>query len=144
LLELAAQYHLKLLIDIPWNKQLCFLDSAESRAAACDAVRRAIYGCGRHPAVFAFSVANEIAPDIVRWSGARAVAGFIDDLILEAKRVDPECLCTFTNYPPTEFLRPQSADFLCFNVYLHHEQPFRNYLARLQMVAESKPLILGE
>src|SRR5205814_6169983 len=26
----------------------------------------------------------------------------------------------------------------------HQEQPFKNYLARLQMLAESKPLILGE
>src|SRR5207247_11056441 len=41
-------------------------------------------------------------------------------------------------------LRPQSADFVSFNVYLHQEQPFKNYLARLQMLAESKPLILGE
>src|SRR6185436_13772605 len=48
-LDLAAQHGLKVLIDIPWNKQLCFLESAEHRAAACDAVRRAIYACGRHP-----------------------------------------------------------------------------------------------
>jgi len=46
-------------------------------------------------------------------------------LVHEAKRADPECLCTFTNYPPTEFLRPQSVDFVCFNVYLHQKQPFR-------------------
>ena len=80
----------------------------------------------------------------MRWSGAQAVADFIDDLVHEAKRADPECLCTFTNYPPTEFLRPQSVDFICFNVYLHQRQPFENYLARLQMLAEAKPLLLGE
>jgi GT2 family glycosyltransferase len=143
-LDLAAEHKLKVLVDIPWPRQLCFLDSAQYKADACDAVRRAVYACARHPAVFAFSVANEIPADIVRWSGARPVANFIDDLILEAKRVDPECLCTFTNYPPTEFLRSQSADFVCFNVYLHHQQPFKNYLARLQMLADSKPLVLGE
>ena len=143
-LDLAAEHELKVLIDIPWNKHLCFLDSRAQRAEAGEAVRRAVFACARHPAVFAFSVANEIPPDIVRWSGAQAVAEFIDDLVHEAKRADPECLCTFTNYPPTEFLRPQSVDFLCFNVYLHQEQPFKNYLARLQMVAESKPLLLGE
>jgi GT2 family glycosyltransferase len=143
-LDLAAEHKLKVLVDIPWQRHLCFLDSAQYRAEACDAVRRAVYACARHPAVFAFSVANEIPADIVRWSGARPVANFIDDLILEAKRVDPDCLCTFTNFPPTEFLRSQAADFLCFNVYLHNQQPFRNYLARLQMVAESRPLVLGE
>ena len=143
-LDLASEHKLKVLIDIPWNKHLCFLDSQAQRAAACEAVRRAVFACARHPVVFAFSVANEIPPDIVRWSGAQAVAEFIDDLVHEAKRSDPECLCTFTNYPPTEFLRPQSVDFLCFNVYLHQRQPFENYLARLQMLAESKPLLLGE
>jgi glycosyltransferase involved in cell wall biosynthesis len=143
-LDLAVDHGLRVLVDVPWNKQLCFLDSAMHRAAAVDAVRRAVYGCARHPAVFAYSIANEIPADIVRWSGAPAVAEFIDDLVGEAKRVDPECLCTFTNYPPTEFVRPQTVDFVCFNVYLHNEQPFKNYLARLQTMAESKPLLLGE
>src|SRR5438034_1322784 len=53
-------------------------------------------------------------------------------------------LCTFTSFPPTEFLRAETADFLCFNVYLDHRKPFENYLARLQMIAGSKPLVLGE
>jgi len=143
-LDLAAEHALKVLIDIPWNKHRCFLDSRDQRAQAAEAVRRAVFACARHPAVFAFSVANEIPPDIVRWSGAQAVAEFIDDLVHIAKEADPECLCTFTNYPSTEFLRPQSVDFVCFNVYLHQEQPFANYLARLQMLAETKPLVLGE
>ena len=144
LLDMAEEHQLKVLVDIPWNKHLCFLDSERQRTEAREAVRRAIQACARHPAVFAFSVANEIPPDIVRWSGTKAVADFIDELIGEAKRIDPEGLCTFTNFPPTEFLSPQSVDFVCFNVYLHHEQPFKNYLARLQMQAESKPLLLGE
>jgi GT2 family glycosyltransferase len=143
-LDLAGQEKLKVLIDIPWNQHLCFLDSPQQRAEALDAVRRAVSACARHPAVFAFSVANEIPPDIIRWSGARAAADFIDLLVHEAKGVDAECLCTFTNYPPTEFLQPQGLDFVCFNVYLHHRQAFHNYLARLQMLAEAKPLLLGE
>src|SRR5215831_18570697 len=96
-LDLAAAQNLKVLIDIPWNRHLCFLDSPQYRAQARDAVRLAVQSCARHPAVFAFSVANEIPSDIVR-----------------------------------------------FNVYLHDQQPFRNYLARLQMLADSKPLLLGE
>jgi hypothetical protein len=143
-LDLASEHKLKMLIDIPWNKHLCFLDSAELRAHAHETVRRAVFSCARHPAVFGYSVANEIPVDIARWSGARAVADFIDGLVQEAKLADPQCLCTFTNYPPTEYLRPQSIDFVCFNVYLHEEGPFRNYLARLQMLADAKPLLLGE
>src|SRR5882757_3932249 len=106
ILDLAEQHDLKLLVDIPWNKHLCFLDDPAERETARDAVRRAVVACARHPAVFAFSVANEIPADVVRWSGARAIAGFIDELVAYAKAIDPDCLCTFTNFPPTEFLRP--------------------------------------
>jgi glycosyltransferase involved in cell wall biosynthesis len=143
-LDLAAAHGLRLLIDIPWNKHVCFLDAQVTREAARQAVHAAAVACARHPAVFALSVVNEIPADIVRWSGAAAVESFIDELAGVVKHVDPECLCTFGNYPPTEFLRPKETDFVCFNVYLHQPEAFRNYLARLQMLAESRPLVLGE
>lgn len=143
-LDLADEHGLKLLIDIPWDKHVCFLDSFASQEAAFRAVRQAVQKCARHPAVFAYSVVNELPPDIVRWSGARVVEDFLDELVATAKSVDPECLCTFGNYPPTEFLHPRNIDFLCFNVYLHQQRPFENYLARLQILAENKPLLLGE
>ena len=142
-LDLAEERRLKVFVDIPWNRHLCF-DSESRRREARDAVQRAVADCAQHPAVFAFSVANEIPADIVRWAGASAVADFIDDLVGVAKHTDPGCVCTFANFPPTEFLQPQRPDFVCFNVYLHQERPFRNYLARLQMMAEAKPLVLGE
>ncbi len=143
-LDLAQQHDLKVFIDIPWDQKSCFLDSASKQAEVRQTVCRAVTACARHPAVFAFSVVNEIPPDIVRWSSAKAITRFIDELIHEAKRIDPECLYTFTNFPSTEFLRPREVDFVCFNVYLHNEQPFKNYLARLQLAADSKPLVLGE
>lgn len=144
LLDLAAEKRLRLLVEAPWDQDHCFLDREASRAAARNAVRTAAARCAGHPAVFAISVANEIRPDIVRWSGAAAVAAFLDRLVLDVKEVDPDRLCTFGNFPPTEYLRPQEADFVCFNVYLHHRRAFRNYLARLQMLADTKPLVLGE
>jgi O-antigen biosynthesis protein len=144
LLDLALEYDLRLLIDIPWHTHTCFLDSPEMQAAARRIVREAVASCKGHPAVFAYSVANEIPAEIVRWSGAKRVSRFIDDLIYEAKSIDPDCLCTYISFPPTEFLRLESVDFLCFNVYLHERKPFENYLARLQMLANAKPLVLGE
>ena len=143
-LDLALENGFRLLIDIPWNKHLCFLDSPKAQQDACAAVRSAVQACHGHPAVFAYSVVNEIAPDIVRWSGANAVENFLERLVNVAKETDPNCLCTFANYPPTEFLRPQNIDFICFNVYLHQQKPFENYLARLQMLADAKPLVIGE
>ena len=142
-LDLAENRELKVLVDIPWNKHLNF-DSQPRRAEAKAAVRNAVSACGKHPAVFAFSIANEIPADIIRWNGPRTAADFIDELIYEARRVDPECLCTYSNYPPTEFLHPRAVDFVTFNVYLHQEPAFKNYLARLQMMAGGKPLLLGE
>lgn len=144
LLDLAEEHGLKLLVDVPWNKHLCFLDEAATRQAARDAVREAARACAGHPAVFALCVVNEIPQDIVRWSGAAAVTEFIEELVEIAKAVDPECLCTFANFPPTEFLHPQNLDFVCFNLYLHQQRPFENYLARLQTIADTKPLLLGE
>jgi glycosyltransferase involved in cell wall biosynthesis len=143
-LDLALQHELRVLVDIPWNNRVRFLDSAADRANARDAVRRAVFSCARHPALFALSVANEIPPDVVRWSGPKAVASFIDALVGEVKSLDADCLCTFSSFPSTEFLRPQAIDFVCFNVYLHQRPAFKNYLARLQMQADSKPLLLGE
>lgn len=143
-LDLAARHGLHVFIDIPWNQQVCFLDSAALREQAREAVRKAVGSTLGHPAVFAYSVANEIPADVVRWSDATAVARFIDELIAEVKRLDPQALCTYSNFPSTEFLAPQALDFLCFNVYLHQRYAFRNYLARLQMLADGKPLLLGE
>jgi glycosyltransferase involved in cell wall biosynthesis len=143
-LDLALEFNLRVLPDIPWNKHICFLDSELTRLEATNAVREAAEACARHPAIFALSLVNEIPPDIMRWSGARNVAAFIDELVAIVKSIDCDCLCTFGNFPPTEYLRPQNLDFHCFNVYLHNQKPFENYLSRLQMIADSKPLILGE
>src|SRR5216117_1481913 len=143
-LDLAAEHELKLLVDVPWPKHLCFLESEKSKAEARDSVRAAVQACQGHPAVFANSVVNEIPAEIVRWSGVRWVTDFIEELVDVAKSADPDCLSTFTSYPPTEFLRPLTIDFVCFNVYLHYQKSFENYLARLQTLADAKPLVLGE
>jgi glycosyltransferase involved in cell wall biosynthesis len=144
LLDLAQEHGLKVFVDIPWAKHLCFIDSPKWKDDARKAVRDTVEACHGHPAVFAFSVVNEISPEIVRWSGVQRVEAFIDELVREAKAIDPGCLCTFTSFPSTEFLQPQEVDFICFNVYLHHPPAFEAYLARLQSLAGEKPLMLGE
>lgn len=144
LADLAQEFGLRLLVDIPWSHHLCFLDSPQRLQEARDVVRQTVAALAGHPAILAYSVANEIPPDIVRWFGPRRVAAFLEELVDVAKAADPGCLCTFTNFPPTEYLRPRNLDFHCFNVYLHQPRAFDNYLARLQMIADLKPLVLGE
>ena len=143
-LNLALEQGIRVFVDVPWNKHLCFLDDAAAKEAALRAIRDAAERCSGHPAVFALSVVNEIPADVVRWSGARAVSDFVDALIAQAKAVDPGLLCTFGNFPTTEFLRPRLGDFECWNVYLHQQRPFENYIARLQMLADARPLVLGD
>lgn len=144
LLDLAQAHQLRVLVDIPWPKHLCFLDSKRSQKEARATVRRAVSSCGGHPAILGYSVVNEISAEIVRWSGVARVEKFIDDLIGEAKDADPGGLCTFASFPPTEFLRPDRAEFVCFNIYLHEKEAFESYLASLQTQADARPLVLGE
>lgn len=144
LLDLAGTHGLRVWVDVPWNQHTRFVDRPDQRATVRATVRRAAAACGRHPALFALSVANELPADVVRWSGAAATEAFLDELVAVVKEQAPDCLCTFSNFPTTEFLRARTVDFVCFNVYLHQPRVLRNYLARLQTRAADRPLVLGE
>ena len=143
-MDLAQQIGLHLFVDVSWAKNLEFINDTEIADKARHAVRNAAERCGNHPAVFAISVVNEIPPDLVRFSGAGSIEQFIDELVCIGREEAPDCLFTFANFPTTEYLRPREIDFVCFNVYLHDDQVFRNYLARLQNIAGELPLVLGE
>jgi O-antigen biosynthesis protein len=143
-LDIALAHDLRVFIDIPWARHLCFLDRKDQQQAALNAVRQAARSCAGHPAVFAYSVANEIPAEIVRWHGARRTSRFLESLMQVARENDPGCLCTFTSFPSTEYLTAGSADFICYNVFLHHSRAYEAYLDRLQLLAGHRPLILGE
>jgi hypothetical protein len=143
-LDEAHTAGIKVFLDVAWPKNLNFVGDPDLTRQAHDAVRHAARTAGNHPALFAISVVNEIPAEIVRFMGAKRIECFIDDLVATAKAVAPHCLVTFANFPTTEYIQPRAIDFVCFNVYLHDDQVFRNYLARLQMIAGEKPLMLGE
>src|SRR4029453_1725718 len=94
--------------------------------------------------VLAYSIGNEIPPDVVRWHGAKRIERFLAELMDVSKQVDPTALVTFANYPPTEYLDLSFLDFVTFNVYLHESETFRRYLFRLQNLVGDRPLLLGE
>lgn len=143
-LDEAQANGIKIFLDVAWPKNLDFVNDRDLTAQAHAAVRNAARAAGNHSAIFAISVVNEIPADIVRFVGARRVEAFIDDLVAIAKEQAPQCLVTFANFPTTEYVQPRAIDFVCFNVYLHDDAVFRNYLARLQNIAGEKPLMLGE
>ena len=142
--DLAEDSSLKLFIDVPWNYQLAFLDDPVHAKEAVEAVRSFARDFSEHPALFATCLANEIPPDIVRWSGANRIGHFLNCLVHELKCVSEAALATVCGFPRTEYLVVRDCDFMSFNVYLHDPQAFSNYLARLQSIAGPRPLVLGE
>ncbi|NGO39741.1 glycosyltransferase [Limisphaera ngatamarikiensis] len=141
--DLAGEFGLALWVDLVWPHHLCF-DTRETRAAIRRQLRETVRPLAGHPAIFAWNIANEIPPDIVRWIGPARVRRFLEELVETVKDVDPQALCSYANFPPTEYLQPRNLDFVAFNVYLHDRRAFRNYLARLQILAEDRPLVLAE
>jgi GT2 family glycosyltransferase len=143
-LNLADEQGMTVFIDVPWSKHLCFLDSGRARAEARQSVARAAKAGSSHPCLLAYSIGNEVPPDIVRWHGARRVERFLGELRDVAKQADPDGLVTYASFPPTEYLDLSFLDFVTFNVYLHDPEAFRRYLFRLQNLVGDKPLLLGE
>ncbi len=143
-LDDLLEHELRVMVDVPWEKHRCFFEDWGSQQDAIKRVRQTARQIGKHPAVFAISVANEIPHDVVRFYRARKVEPFLDDLLTCARDEAPECLFTYSNYPSTEFLNPTRVDFYCANIYLHDPISLNNYLDRLQHIAEIKPLVLGE
>lgn len=143
-LDLCATRHIRALISIPWAEHLEFLNDRKIRNEAKNAVRDGVAKNAGHPAVFGYLVGNEIPTTMVRWLGARQVTEFVEQLIQIGREADPRALFSYASYPPTEYLLPQNSDFVTFNVYLHRQDDFDRYLARLQNLADDKPLILGE
>lgn len=144
LLGLAEDHGISVLCDVPWAKHLCFLDSARARREARDAVRGVARAGSGYGSVLAYSIANEIPADVVRWHGVDRVEAFLGELVDVARQADPAALVTYANFPPTEYLRAPAIDFVTFNVYLHDLETFRRYVIRLQNLAGELPLVLGE
>ena len=143
-LDLCASRGIRALISIPWAEHLEFLNNPKIRNEAKKAVRDGVRKNAGHPAVFGYLVGNEIPTTMVRWLGARQVTEFVEQLINIGREEDARALFSYASYPPTEYLLPQNSDFVTFNVYLHRQDDFDRYLARLQNLADDKPLILGE
>ena len=144
LVAAADEAGIGLLMDVPWSKHLCFLDSGRARREAREAVRRAASLGGRFANVIGYSVGNEIPTDVVRWHGAARIRRFVGTLADVARQADPAGLVTYASFPPTEYLDLPCLDFVTFNVYLHDAGAFRRYLLRLQNLVGDKPVVLGE
>ena len=143
-LDLAHRYGIRVLVGLPWEQHVAFLDDRKLSRSIEERVRGDVEGCAGHPAVLAYVAGNEIPASIVRWHGRPRTEAFIGRLCFAVKDADPTALVTYANYPSTEYLDPQYVDFVCFNVFLEAEDRLAAYLARLQNIAGDRPLVIGE
>jgi GT2 family glycosyltransferase len=143
-LDEAERHGLKVIVGLAWTQHVCFLDDAALVTSIRASVRESVRRLKDHPALLAIALGNEIPPAIVRWHGQHAIESFLRALYADVKREAPHVLCTYVNYPPTDYLDLPFLDFLCFNVFLHEVADFRAYMAKLQHLASNRPLVLSE
>src|SRR6266511_893351 len=144
LLDLALEHGLYVMVGLPWEQHVAFLDDAGRASSIERRVREGVRACAGHPAILCYAIGNEIPAPIVRWHGRHRIEGFLERLYRAAKSEDPSALVTYVNYPSTEYLQLPFLDLVCFNVFLEQPDRLEAYLARLQNVAEDRPLVMAE
>src|SRR5438309_967291 len=144
LLDSAQRRGLRVMVGLPWEEHVTFLDDRKRAREIVERVRSGVRACAGHPAVFCYAIGNEIPAPIVRWHGHRRMERYLERLYRVAKAEDPAALVTYVNYPTTEYLHLPFLDLVCFNVFLESQKPLEAYLARLHNIAGDRPLILTE
>src|SRR5436853_423010 len=104
LLDTAQKNGLRVMVGLNWGEHMSFIDKPGKSKEIEERMRRWVRSCAGHPAVFCYSVGNEISSSIVRWTGRRRVEEFVKRLYRVAKEEDPDALVTYVNYPSTEYL----------------------------------------
>ncbi len=144
--DAAWECGLRLMVDVCWGPRGRELREPETLAMMVEYTRRNVRALAGHPAMFLYSLGNEIPPLTVRWYGRHHIAKFVRMLYDNVKEIAPGALVTYVNHPPTEHL-DALLDFLdvaAYNVYFEDNEAFRKYLARLQLLAGDRPLMLAE
>ena len=143
-LDLCYEFGVRVMVTLWWGQNVDFLSSGRRRREIFAKVHSDVNSNAGHPALLGYLVANEISSTMVRWYGVRRVTEFVENMINIGRDADDDVLFSYASYPPTEYLLPTNMDFYTFNVYLHRRSDFDRYLARLQNLAEDRPLIMGE
>ncbi len=143
-LDAALAAGLRVFAGLRWPQAVDFLRDDRVLAAAHVSLAESLRPLEGHPALAGVFVANEVPADLVRWMGPVEVRKAIEGIITLGKELRADILWCYGNYPSTEYLEPENADFTAFNVYLEDESAFRKYLRRLHHIAGDRPVLISE
>ena len=144
LLDAAQEAGLWVFVGLAWEYWCDFISKPSLLSVAQLALTDGLKRWGRHPAVAGVFVANEIPSDMVRWMGVMKVRRALEALIELGRSKSPKLLYAYANFPTTEYMEPDNADFTAMNVYLERREDFAKYLPRLHNVAGDRPVLLSE
>ncbi len=144
LLDIAFKYQLKVMVGLPWEQHITFLDDPKIKNDIIRRVQEGVASCEQHPAVLCYTIGNEIPAPIVRWYGKKKIENWLKKIYHAVKQVDGKALVTYVNYPTTEYLELGFLDFDCYNVYLETPEKLAAYIARLHNLCGDRPLVLAE
>jgi GT2 family glycosyltransferase len=144
LLDAAWRHGLMVFGGLKWGQSADFCRAPELYASARQELARCLGETADHPALAAVYVGNEVPADLARWMGPLRVRQALEGLIAHGRQVAPELMFAYANYPSTEYLEPENADFTAFNVYLEEESALRSYIKRLHHIAGDRPLVIAE
>jgi GT2 family glycosyltransferase len=144
LLDIAQEHGLRVMVGLSAEQYAGYLIDTKKAPDIEGEVRAKVRSVAGHPALLCYALGNEIPAQLVRWIGPERVERYLRGLYRAIKREDPNGIVTYVNYPTTEYLRLPFLDFVCFNVYLEKQERLEAYLARLQTIADERPLFLSE
>lgn len=81
---------LRILVGLPWEQHIAFLDDKNRARDIEERVRSGVRACADHPAVLCYAIGKEIPASIVRWYGHRRVERYLERLYWAAKDEDPD------------------------------------------------------
>lgn len=144
ILDVAEKHGLLVFAGLDWDHFGDFISRPSALSAARVKLSQWLKRNATHPALAGVYVGNEIPTDIVRWMGPLAVRRALEDLIQLGRSHAPQLLFAYANFPSTEYLEPENADFTAFNVYLESADSFAAYLRRLHNIAGDRPVMISE
>ena len=144
LLDAAAEAGLFVFAGLNWRHYEDFISRPHLFSAAIIRLSEWLQLHQHHPALAGVYVGNEIPSDLVRWMGPDRVRQSLETLIDVGRGIAPHLLFAYANYPSTEYLELENADFTAFNIYLENTEAFVSYVRRLQNIAGDRPLVVSE